>query len=202
MIEQELRTLGHDCYAAFNQRPPEHSSRAWTLWAELCTEVPLEAAPWIRARILEQEACPRNFGRAVLHLFYEWRVKSGYNSQAQTTLCGSCDRETPGFYTAYEWTPGWYLHSSSVRCPCNTDSAWRDMLSFHKAEAERRGYMVKQHGESLAEFEAALLAEGQARRGGGRGGVVNPGFDRVARTMSGVKSRARHMDYAADAEGW
>ena len=60
----EMRALVNDCCAAFNASPP--SARSCELWAEMCARVPVRAAAFIRARILERDTLPRNFGKAAL----------------------------------------------------------------------------------------------------------------------------------------
>lgn len=194
MTIDELLMLGRDCYAAFNQTAPAPSARAWAMWAEMCAVVPVQAVQAIRSRIIEGDVMPRNFGKAVFAGFREWQASSGYTPGVKA-LCTNCDRETPGFFTVYWRNGGGFLESALVRCPCNHDPAWGRMESFDKREADRRGYQFTIHGQSRARFERELLGITESESG-------NLGFDRVARTMPGIKARKRHLDYVAEMEAF
>ena len=141
MTELELRTLGNDCYAAFNSVPPPPSSRAWALWAEVCANVPLAAAVWIRSRIIEGDSLPRNFGKAVLGLFREWRVSQN-SVRVAGTGCPDCDQQLPGFFYAWRKKDDGRVHSALCRCRCNTDPCFDQLPAMTKQEAEARGFAV------------------------------------------------------------
>lgn len=158
MSEQELKILGHDCYAAFNAAPPAASSRAWALWAEMCAPVPLKAAPWIRSRILEQDSMPRNFGKAVLCLWQDWHAAQR-GSAARRDPCPDCDAALPGFFYWWRHDASGRLYSGLFRCLCNHDSYYDPMPRRSKDQARREGYSVMPEGfqGGWAAFTARMM---------------------------------------------
>lgn len=162
----EIRTLGTDCYAAFNQRAPEWSSKAWTLWAEMCASVPLEASVWIRGRIIELDSMPRNFGKAVKGLAADWR--SAHGKHRETIVpCPECDTKTPGFFTVWRHDGSRVL----VRCACNRDCYFDPMPCMTRSMAEKRvydeqqglRYIVPPADAPLVAFERKQFGDGPER---------------------------------------
>lgn len=155
MTIDELRSLARDCYAAFNQAMPEASSRAWTLWAEMCAEVPLRAAPFIRDRILQLDSLPRNFGKAVSGYGEEWMFSNGGIDAAPN--CPDCDPATPGFFPAWrEDGRGGHIRFM-VKCRCNRGGrAFRKMWRGSREDAAKRGWITMPPGMSAVAFEMTL----------------------------------------------
>lgn len=138
----EMRALVNDCCAAFNASPPP--ARSCELWAEMCDRVPVRAAAFIRARILERETLPRNFGKAVLDLHREWQ--STLPAPERRACCPDCDPALPGFFYAWKRDASGILHSLVFRCLCNEDPALGDMPRASKEKARREGYAVMPRG--------------------------------------------------------
>ena len=167
---EELVSLGRDCYAAFNQAMPDPSARTWALWAELCAEVPLAAAPWIRSRVIDQDGMPRNFGKAVKDLGREWRTvrAAGGRPGAKAGGCPECDAGTPGFFTVWDISRG-EPHAFVAQCACSHGPRPEGMMRLTRARAAANGWLFPGPGESGASFAAALAARsgmGGAPRGG------------------------------------
>lgn len=144
MNYQQMRSLAGDCYAAFNAL--EAKPRACELWAEMCESVAGESLTWIRGKIIAQDSLPRNFGKAVLGLYAEWRAQTGRGAREQR-CCPDCDRQTPGFFASWkndEETGR--LQSYLLRCMCNQDPQWHAHKAMSKGQAQREGYTVMPAG--------------------------------------------------------
>lgn len=144
MNYQQMRGLVGDCYSAFNA--PEARPRACELWAEMCEKVSEDSLVWIRSKLVAGDSLPRNFGKAVLGLYAEWRSQSGRGAQTQR-CCPECDTQTPGFFLSWkndEETGS--LQSYLLRCMCNQDPQWHTQKARTKAQAQREGYTVMPSG--------------------------------------------------------
>lgn len=171
MTEQELITLGRDCYAVFNAVPPPVPSRAWALWGEMCASVPLKAAPHIRAKIMELDSMPRNFGKFVLQSGREWLAQGGGSGgpDRRRECCPECEPRMPGYF--YGWTKdsAGLVHSCLCRCLCNDDPALGKMPRMSREYAASRDICVMPVGYpgGPSAFEQEVF--GMAGRG-----VFNP----------------------------
>ena len=154
MNREEMRSLVNDCCAAFNAKPPE--TRSCELWAEMCGAVPMAAAKWIRGKIIDLEAMPRNFGKAVLALFREWES----TRTSREIRCPDCDPDLP---------PGhfWGIRAVNnigrqeyirvvVMCQCHPcredDETGLKFRKRSKAQACREGFGLMRPGEKFAQF--------------------------------------------------
>lgn len=190
IFKQELRGI----YASHGKAAPASDAVITAVWKRI-QSFPDDFMRWSATQLADYEKLPNNLGLELERsLFPDWKAQTGFRTAAQA-LCPNCDREFPGFFMAFEKTPAGYLHSFLVRCPCNHGSRWEHMESYNKAEAQRRGYTVKQHGQSLVNLERRLLGKEEKT-----GQDVNPEFGRLAQTMPGVKPRKRHLDYVAGME--
>lgn len=162
MTETELITLGNDCYAAFNQTAPKQGARSWSLWAEMCKDVPLAAAGYIRGKVIELDSMPRNFGKAVRSYWHEWRAEKGQPYQAQTG-CAICDKSTPGFFTV------WRVDGNRVlcRCKCNHEQCFDPMPYRTPADMAELGYIVRPTGHrgTFLNFERERFRISHMRQG-------------------------------------
>ena len=138
----EMRALVNDCCAAFSAAPPP--ARSCELWAEMCERVPVRAAAFIRARILERESLPRNFGKAVLELHRDWLAT--LPAPERRPCCPDCDPALPGFFYAWKRNSAGIPHSCVFRCLCNEDPALGDMPRASKEKARSDGYTVMPRG--------------------------------------------------------
>ena len=162
MTLEEMRSLGQDCYAAFNAKPPDFASRAWILWAEMCAEVGTEALAYIRGKIIELDSMPRNFGKAVRSLWHEWRSEKGQVHQSQAD-CDVCDKQTPGFFTVWRRCGNRVL----CRCRCNHDKGLESIPYRTPADMVELGYIVRPQGYagSFLQFENERFAPAWKRQG-------------------------------------
>ena len=193
MTIDELRMLGRDCYAAFNQAAPDFSGRAWTLWAEMCAGIPVAASPFIRGKIIELDAMPRNFGKAVRQFGQEWRAaKSG--SRFVFQLCPDCDKETPGFFSAWENLKNGMPHRFLIRCCCNNGKDVEGMAQMSKAGALKAGFLVvpANYDGGVLVYEAALLGTPSHNH--------DNRYIRAAENRN-FKQRPAHRHAVAEAEG-
>jgi hypothetical protein len=198
MNAEELKSLGQDCYAAFNVLIPGWNSPAWKIWAEMCANVPLEAVPWIRSKIVELDSIPRNFGKAVRGYWRDWRHESG---QPRETLrcCPECDRQTPGFFTVWRRDGCRVL----MRCYCNAAEEYANMPRVTRAmagnivynQAAGLRYLVAPAGERFLDFEKRMFPVS--------GQVADPDaagkeFSRLARNPVGPEPiRSAHAEHLA-----
>lgn len=199
MTEQEMRSLGADCYAAFNRSAPT-SSQTWRLWSEICSDVPFSAAKWIRGKIIRQDTLPYNFGKEVSDLAREWRSENCAAVQ-ELQCCSDCDRVTPGFFHWWKQEKdGGILRSGIMRCACNNDQHYSFMPPWTKSRAVREGYAVMPSGQSSPSgFEQAAFGAGAEMQSGVVSDLAyqlaqNPVFDETARRS--------HAKYMQESEGW
>lgn len=133
----ELKTLGRDCFSAFTATFPEKNTRSWEVWAEMCADVPLAAAPYIKEKIIELDSLPRNFGKAVRDLGLEWKY-SKTDRSPRFNACPECDPAMPGFLMVWDTS----THRFIARCTCNRDKQWAHLESLTHAEIKRRGWSL------------------------------------------------------------
>lgn len=191
MTEIELRNFARDCYAALCATMPPVSSSAWAIWAEMCADVPLKAAPFIRSKIIALDAMPRNFGKTVQGYFRDWRVESGEPAPAQKG-CGMCDTRSPGFFTV------WGKNGARVLCVCrcNTDQTLPPGSRRSPGEMVDLGYIVRPMSfrGSFLDFEREQFGVGTS------GGNIGSMAQRLALAPVGEapprQSHKAYMDYA------
>ena len=194
MTADEILALHRDCAAAFSSSPAD--IRSCRLWAEVCAEVPFAAAPFIRRKVLELDSLPRNFGKAILGFFREWR--SSRPVETQRACCPDCDPQHPGFFH-------WWgkindrMYSGLARCLCNDDATLGGLRQMSKSQAEREGLIVMPRGYKggPAEFEKERWFYG-----GAPSGNIGASAKRVMASPPPATVRPAHRDYIAEAEGW
>lgn len=188
----ELRMLGKDCYAAFNQNAPDFNGRAWTLWAETCADIPVAASQFIRGKIIDLESMPRNFGKAVRQYGQEWRYSKGIAAHVFQE-CPDCDKGTPGFFYAWDKMENGKWHRLLVRCHCNQGKPVEGMLHMTKNQAACAGYEVVPQG-----FGGGMLVYELQLMGITASGEVDA-YIKAARSTN-LKQRRSHLDALAEAE--
>ena len=189
----QMRALGNECFAAFNQKAPEHAARAWSLWADMCRYVPFEAAPWIRDQIIELESMPRNFGKAVRDLFWRWKEETGRG--AKIAACPDCDSDMPGYFLVWGAEHGGMPTRFVVRCACNAAPPSYHLCTFSREQAGDHGFRVLPQGESAIQFEARLAESVSPGCVGTREAYMN------AVHNTDFSQSQRHKDALAEAEG-
>lgn len=153
MTHEKFIELAREIRAAHDLRPPTETQAR--IWWEVCGAVP-EGRPlsWIRQRLLEAEACPRNLGSEVLRLWTGWREAHPEMRLSEPRKCPDCDE--PGLiYTWKARRPGietgemFYERGMAV-CACHPSK-----IGKTKKQLKLEGYIVMPQGsrKGALEFE-------------------------------------------------
>lgn len=191
---ENLQTLARECCSAFNQAPISGTAGCWPIWAEICVDIPAAAMKYVRDKIVELDTLPRNFGKHVRHYGREWMLSRGIKNHVHRA-CPDCDRETLGFFTAWQKMGNGDWNRFLVRCHCNQGQPIEGMLHMTKNQASCTGYEVVPQG-----FEGGVLAYEMQLMGT----PVDMSFNAYTRAVRNRNFRPRqgHLDAMADAEGW
>lgn len=192
MNTDDLQKLAKECCNAFNQPPIAPNAGCWPVWTEMCADIPAGAMKHVRDRIIGLDAMPRNFGKAVRHHGQEWMVSRGSGYFARKP-CPDCDRESVGFFTAWQKLPDGSWRRFLVHCLCNKGKPVKDMLRMTKSQAAAAGYTVVPQGYAgcVAGYEIELM-----------GTPVDPSPDahlEAARNKD-FKRRHSHLEALPEAE--
>lgn len=147
---------------------------------------------WAADKLSDYEKLPGNIGlELVRNLHPQWRSKSG-QQKIVIQCCPECDRQTPGFFTA------WRKHGQRVlvRCRCNNDAEFDPMKPMTRNMAANLVYdefgnklIVAPQGTSFLEFEREHFPVG-----GSCGGNIGPLAVKLARDPVGPeKPRESHV---------